>query len=293
VYLQRLTLFVQDAYVNTRQRQNFEVDVRSRHLENNIDAGLDYRITPKLSVEVAARRWDTRYAADARFDGTSLQRTLNRKTTGPQVIVRHRLTPLTTLAVRYDNLSDRFEFSPARDSDSYRIMPGVEFKPKALISGTAYVGYRKFSPVNAALLPAFSGLVSQLGLSYTLLGATTLGVNYRRDLTYSYEEAQPFFVDDSVGVAVRRALGSRFDVLVSADRHKYAYNDLLVVLPLPQSPVDHRIDTTWSYAGSIGYRLGRGARIGFGGWYSRRSSTTKSFRDYDNLRIGTTATYGF
>ena len=39
------------------------------------------------------------------------------------------------------------------------------------------------------------GLVAQLGLSYTLLGSTVFGVSYSRDLTYSYDELQPFFVD--------------------------------------------------------------------------------------------------
>jgi Putative beta-barrel porin 2 len=294
IYLNRITLFAENAYLNTRQRPNFEIDLRSRHLENNLLAGAEVRVTPKFSVEVAGRRFDTEYDADAEFDGTSLQRTLNRKSTGLQSVVRHRLTPLTTLAVRYDNLRDEFEFAPSRDSKSYRVMPGVEFKPRALISGSAYVGYRKFTPAEAAVLPEFSGLVSELGLSYTLLGATTFGVSYRRDLTYSYEETQPFFVDNSVGASVRRALGRRFDVLLSADRHSYAYRDLLIALPVTGArPAPERVDITWNYAGSLGYRIGREGRIGFGVSYWQRESTTKRFRDYDNLRIGTTATYGF
>ena len=42
------------------------------------------------------------------------------------------------------------------------------------------------------MLPEFSGIVAQLGLSYTLMGSTTFGVSYSRDLTYSYEEERPF-----------------------------------------------------------------------------------------------------
>lgn len=293
-YLNRMTLFAENAYLNTRQRANFEIDLRSRHLENNAVAGVDLRLTPKFSVEVAGRRLDSKYDADAEFDGTSLQRTLNRKTTGVQATARHRLTPLTTMRLRYDNLRDAFEYSPGRDSTSFRVMPGVEFKPRALISGTAHVGYRRFRPSEPAVLPGFSGLVADLGLSYTMLGSTTFGVSYRRDLTYSYEETQPFFVDDSVGASVRRALGRRFDLLLSADRHKYAYQELAATLPdaapVPREP---RIDTTWNYAGSIGYRIGRVGRVGLGVSYWQRESTTRRFRDYDNLRFGTTATYGF
>ena len=38
-YARRLTLFAEGDYLNTRQRPNFEIDVRSRHVENNLLAG--------------------------------------------------------------------------------------------------------------------------------------------------------------------------------------------------------------------------------------------------------------
>jgi hypothetical protein len=288
VYLNRITLFGEQAYVNTRQRPNHEVDVRSRHVEDTVTTGVEVAFTPKLSLEVAGRQVDVRYDADAEFDGTSLQRTLNRETRGVQLTARHRVTPLTTLAVRYDVRQDRFGFSSARDSDSYRVMPGVEFAPQALVKGTAYVGYRKFTPSFPEELPAFSGLVGELGLSYTLLGATVFGASYRRDLMYSYSELQPFFVENTVGASIRRALGRRFDILLSGDRHRYEYrNSLTAALDLAP-----RIDTTWTTAASLGCRVGREGRIGFGVTHVQRESTVRS-RAYDNLRFGGSFSYGF
>ena len=290
-YLHRLTLFAQNDFLNTRQRPNHEIDLRSRHVENNALAGAEVRLTAKLSIEAAGRRYDTTYDADAQFGDTRLQRTLNRTTTGARFTARHHLTPLTTLSLRYESLQDRFEFLPSRDSDSRRIMPGVEFKPRALVKGRAFVGHRRFTPRDP-VLPAFDGIVADLGLSYTFLGSTSLAVSLHRDLTYSYEETQPFFIDTSPGVSLRRALGRRFDVLVSADRHRYEYRDLID--PLSSiDPIEQRIDTTWNYSGSLGYRIGRDGRIGIGASYWTRESTTARFREYDNLRFGTSATYGF
>jgi hypothetical protein len=285
VYLRRVTLFASGQYVNTRQRLNYEVDVRARHLENGANAGVAVRLTPKLSIEAATLLERTRFDSDAVFDGVSLQKTLNQDTTGFSVTGRHHITPLTTLALRYERLKDEFEYSPIRDSNSVRVMPGVEFKPRALITGTAYVGYRRFTPSATRALREFTGLVAQLGLSYTLLGSTTMGVSYSRDLTYSYEVEQPFFINNSVGVSVRRAIGRRFDIIVSTDRHQYVYQDVLV-------ETTPREDVTWNYTGTFGYRIGNG-RIGFGASYWQRESPTQSFRDYDNLRFGTTVTYGF
>ena len=152
------------------------------------------------------------------------------------------------------------------------------------------MGYRKFVPDAPNLLPDFQGLVADLSLSYTLLGATSFGATYRRDLTYSYEEFQPFFIDESVGASIRRALGSRFDVVISADRHHYEYQD---IVPLDGPAPPQRLDAIWYYAGSIGYRLGTEGRIGFGVSSLERTSNTKVFRDYDKLRIGCSVAYGF
>ena len=292
IYLRRLTLFGEGLALSTRQRLNYEIDLRARQLRTDFAGGAELRLTPKFSVEGAARRGETEVDGDAFFDGQSLQRTLNQRSTGFRTVVRHRVTPLTTLAVKYERQRDRFEFSPLRDSASYRVMPGVEFKPRALIKGTAYVGYRRFTPSHEGALPEFSGVVADLELSYTMLGSTTFSVAYRRDLTYSYEETQPFFVNNSVGVSVRRALGRRFDVLGSVDRHTYAYQDLLTLPTVTSIATAERVDVTWNYGASLGYRIGTG-RIGFGVSYWTRDSSTRPLRGYDNLRFGTTATYGF
>ena len=288
-YANRLTLFAQGEYLNTRQRPNYEIDLRSRHVESGLDAGVSLRASSRLTVELSGTAAKTRYDADAFFLGTSLRETLNRDETGYTVVARDRLTSLTTLALRYDNLHDAFPYSPVRDNDSYRVMPGVEFKPRALISGSAYVGYRKLSPKNE-LLPEYTGLVSQLALSYTLLGATIFGVTYDRDVQYSYEAANPYYLDNSVGVFVRRELSGKFDVILNAARHLYDYRDLQVG---PATPLEPRVDTTNEYGANVGYRLRGTTRVGFGAAYVTRHSTRDTFRQYTGLRAGMTVTYGF
>jgi hypothetical protein len=114
------------------------------------------------------------------------------------------------------------------------------------------------------------------------------GASYRRDLTYSYSELQPFFVENTVGASIRHALGRRFDVIVSGDRHHYQYqNSLTAALDLVP-----RIDTTWTTAASLGCRVGREGRIGFGVSHVQRESTVEG-RSYDNLRFGGSFSYGF
>lgn len=291
IYLQRVTLYVKEAYINSRQRANYEIDQRARRLQNDIEGGLSVRFTPKFSVTVSKRRGETRFDDDVVFLGQRLKDTLNQTSDTYAVTARHKRSALTTLGVRYERQEDRFPLSPVRDTESFRVMPGVEFKPRALISGSAWVGYRNFAPRDS-LLPAQSGLVSQLALSYTLLGATTFGVSYDRDFQFAFEVARPYFVDNGVGIFVRRAIAGKFDVVANAARHRYTYQPL-AVQPADAEPVRERIDTTDNYGVNLGYRAKRQTRIGLGVSYWTRVSPVETSRNYEGLRIGTTVTYGF
>jgi hypothetical protein len=288
-YLNHLTLYAEDSYISSRQRPNYDIDLRSRRTDNLASGGLIWHFTPKLSVEGNGRRRTLRYDADAFFDGNSLRDSLNHDSTGVTITPRFRITPLTTIAVRLERLQERFEFSPERNNDTTRWMPGVEFKPRALISGSAYVGHRTLKPRDETALPAFSGLVANLGLSYTLLQSTTFAVTYDRDFQYSTEALQPYFVSDAVGASIRRALGRHFDVMGTAQRYRYAFRQLTVE---PATVVPQRTDRIQVYSGTFGYRIGQGGRLGVGAWYTDRQST-RADRTFDSLRFGTTMTYGF
>lgn len=292
-YLRRFTLFAENRFAHARQRPGLdqaEIDVRSRRLTNDLIAGVDMRLTPKLSLEVHGRWSEVDWDADDSLLGGRLEETLNRDTQGIGAVARFRPTVLTTFELMGERFEDRFPLSPERDGDNVRVMGGVSFAPRALINGSARIGVRHLNPVDEAILPEFKGLVSDFGLSYTILGATTIGFRHSRDIRYSFELTQPYYVDTGVGATIRRALGPRFDVIASLDRHRLAYEELIVDGG-PAAP--ERVDTVWNYGGSLGYRVGRTGRVGLGVSYWTRSSTTRPDRDYDGLRIGTTASYGF
>ncbi len=291
LYASRLTFFVEESYLNTRERLNYAIDLRARHLQNDLTGGVAFRATTSLTVEVAARNGRIRFDGDDYFNGQRLKETLDRDTEVYSVTARHRRNGLTTIGLRYENQTDRFPLSPIRDTDSFRVMPGVEFRPKALLNGSAWVGYRRFTP-KAAALPSQDGLVSQLALSYTLLGATVFGVTYDRDYQFAYEALTPYFIDNSVGVFVRRAIGARADVRGNVARHRYDYQPLLTG-PILAGPAADRVDTTDNYGVNVGYRLKPQTRAGVGLSYWTRDSTRLDFRNYTGLRVGLTMNHEF
>jgi hypothetical protein len=289
-YASRLTFFVEESYLNTRERLNYSIDVRARHLQNDLSGGVAFRATAGLTVEAAARSGRIRFDGDEYFNGQRLKETLDRDTQIFSVTARHRRNGLTTIGLRYENQTDRFPLSPIRDTDSFRVMPGVELRPLALLNGSAWVGYRRFEP-KETLLPSQAGLVSNLSISYTLLGSTVFGVSYDRDYQFSYEALTPYYIDNSVGVFVRRAISARADIRGNIARHRYDFQSLRTDPILSQ--VSDRVDTTDNYGVNVGYRLKRQTRAGVGLSYWKRNSTGLDFRNYKGLRFGLTMDHEF
>jgi hypothetical protein len=284
----RILAFAEGSYLNSRQRPNFEIDARLRRTEHAARVGTSIRLDEKLHVELSGSHSVVNFAADAVFNDVNMRETLNRTTRAALLAVRDDLTPLTTIVVRGEAATNRFPLSPVRNSDTFTVMPGVELKPRALISGSAYVGVRRFTPRDAAL-PVFNGTVASASLNYTLRSATRFGVTADRDLAYSFEPRQPYYVVDGYGLTIRRQIVGRTDITAGAARQQYAYRDVAAV----QTPATGgRVDVTKTYSASLGYRFGQDTRIGFGGAYRQRNSTSAGERNYQGFRFITTLDYG-
>jgi len=275
------------SYLSTRDRPGFEIDARARRTETRPAIGVDLPLAAKTTFTVAVRRNRIRYASDAVFLGTYLRETFDRRVDSVTASLRYRLTPLTTAVVYVDRERQRFTFSPGRDSNSVEVMPGLEFGTFALLSGRAHVGYRTMNMI-AAEIPDYRGVVADVDLAYTLLGMTRFAVQAERDIQYSFEIQQPYYVLTGVSGSLSQHLFGSWDIVARGGRQRLAYQQ---VAAFAQSTAG-RTDTVNSYGAGIGYRLGRDVRLGFDVNQYRRHSVY-SQRDYKALRIGTSVTYGF
>jgi hypothetical protein len=131
--------------------------------------------------------------------------------------------------------------------------------------------------------------VASASLSYTLQGTTRLTFSADRDLTYSYERLQPYYVLNGIGVSIRRQVVGAFDITLGAQHQRHNYRNLI----LPGATVDdlNRVDTVRGVTGSLGYRIGNSIRAGFGLTYRERESNSTRFRDYRGFRFITTLDY--
>jgi hypothetical protein len=285
--LHRLTFFAAGSYSNSRSRPNLEIDTRARHEQRGAEAGVSVQLTPRTSVALSALQSRTSFDENAVFNSVSLRDALNRRTRAATADVRYELTPLTRVFVRGQALEDRFTFSPIHDAESVAILPGVEFQPRALISGSAAVGVRRFKPSHPAV-PDDTGVVATANLSYALHAATRFRFTATRDVAYSYSDAQPYYGIAAYGLLVSRHLGGRFDATAAGEWETHRYRRLtdLVRLPPTSALLPAAVNRIQTWSAGMGYRLARSQRLGIGVAYRTRDSNTAELNSrYSGIRV--------
>jgi hypothetical protein len=284
--LVRVTPHVAGAFERTRRRPNDEVDVRVRQLRTRASAGLAVHPGPRLTLDFNYEQREFDFG-DGEFGDMALAAALNRTEQEATASAAWALTPLTTFVLKGAHRTDTFDISDDRNSRSVSVMPGLEFKPLALISGTAYVGLRSFQPVEDDL-PGFTGVTAAVDLRYIAQDRLRIDVRLSRDIDYSFEVDLPYFVATGGQVEAMQALGGGWDVVGRTGGTRMAYQAFDRGFAL----IDGRVDRAWMVGVGVGRRLGTDVRVGVDVNHVTRRSTQAS-RRYSGVRAGGAVTYGF
>jgi hypothetical protein len=279
--LGRLTPFGDLAYVNTRQRPGYEIDARARHTSLVGKGGADLRVGGHTVLRGSGGRERYRFTSDDSFLDASLAGELDRDSDFVEVAIRRRLTPLTTFVISTEQRWDRFVYSSERDADTLRITPGFEFKPFALVDGTLFVGYRHFRTLSP-LVPDYTGPAAAVDLGYTIRATRIVG-RINRDVTYSFEELEPYYVLTDYGLTVTQRITRHWDVKGSYSTGTLDYEAVAITTT--------RKDDIEQYGFGGGYRLGDTARFGIDATHAQRTSDRPG-RAYEGWRIGGTIELG-
>jgi Putative beta-barrel porin 2 len=268
---------------SSKSRFNNEVDLRARHDTNNFSTGLGVKIFTRTTASVRVRQDDATWDPDAIFRGESLARAFDSRTRGVDGSVGVALTPLTSLSLVLAKERQTFDHAPERDSDTFRIMPTFNFSPLGLVNGTAAFGYRKFTPRDPQT-PPFAGFVTQVGAGFTLYDHHRIETTALRDVSYSYDEAATYYIQNSIGVTWTFDFAAHFDTQLNATRNLMDYHQA--------ADFDGGHDVFTSYAAGFGYHPRPRLRLSLNGNFAQRRSELAAARGYDNHRIYASVTWG-
>jgi len=285
--LTRIGLYGAATWVNTRERPGFEIDARAKRWEQLLVGAVEVRALARTLVGVRGDRREIEFDENEVFLGADLSRELTRTQTTGAVTVRHEVTPVTSLVFDVARTIDRFKLSPLRDADSTQASLGFRFDPVALLNGGAQIGIRDFEPADPAL-PPFTGMTAAVDLTYVAFESSRFGLQVARDINYSFDINQPYYLQTGVSGAIAQRIFGPLDAQARLVRYRLSYRNRAT--PAASIPED-RVDLVLGYGGGLGCRLGRDLRIGFNVDQQKRTSDV-SGRSFEGLRYGVAATYG-
>ena len=155
-----------------------------------------------------------------------------------------------------------------------------------MIQGNATFGYRSFEP-RSPDVPAYNGSTVDVNLTYTLAGATRLGLQATRDVQYSYERNKPYYLLTGTGFTLAQQVFGPVDVVGRLSSQRLEYRNRAgaqVVDP-------DRTDRSRSYGAGVGYRFGQ-VSLGVNVDKQRRTSPIER-HSFEGVKVGTSMTYGF
>jgi hypothetical protein len=155
------------------------------------------------------------------------------------------------------------------------------------LKGSATFGYRDFKPLQSDV-PGYKGSIAAVDLSYVALGSTKVSVQAGRNVQYSYDINQPYYVQTGITASLAQQIFGPVDVVGRIGAEQLVYRDRAGAIVA----ASNRTDDIRSYGGGVGYHLGRDFRIGFNVDNARRTSAVRG-REYEGLRYGAAVTYGF
>lgn len=286
VPLNRLRFSVGGSWTNTRERPGFEIDTRAGRHEKGVDGAVEFEVLSRMFLGARGERRTIEFDQDAVFLGRSLETELSRTVTTAAITVRSEVTPLTSVSFAAGRHEERFTFSPLRDSDSTTYDFSLAFEPLALINGSAQIGFRDFKPVSRDL-PGYRGSTALVNLSQVVLGTARVGLAVERDIRFSYDVNQPYYLQTGMNVSLAQRIYGPFEVEFRIGGHRLEYV-MREGTPV-QTAAD--VDRIRTYGFGVGYRLGSDLRVGFNVDRQRRTSLRRD-HEYEGLRYGFGVTYG-
>jgi hypothetical protein len=281
--LGHLQPYVSTGWVSSKERMNAELDARVPRTQRTISGGTRIVVASRTTLVANVRRFDLDFDDGTEFRGADLAHNLNSRADSVEGGVQLALTPLTTLNMTASWQRDRFDSAPERNSNTIRITPALQFDPTSLIRGTVSIGYRRFDTLDPNL-PDYRGVVAQVSAGYTLLERTKFDLDVARDVQYSYEDLEPYYLSAGARLTVTHQLVGRFDVQAFGGRQSLGYRGT-------QAGGETRTDRVETLGAGVGYRVHPQYRVGFTWEENRRRSDLRD-RRYDRRRLFASLTYG-
>jgi hypothetical protein len=286
----RASVFGEGNYARTRDRFDPEIYVRTQRTEGALRGGGALRITGKTELRGSVGESRSNYDMAQVFSPLGLR--LNRRVATASTSLRTAVTRLTSVAVVADLERERFDADPEPRGRDLRIMGGVELKSTALLSGSAYAGYRKLGGLSTSERDAGT-IVGAIDLRLRTGESLQWNIVLARELSRSRLIQAPQLTTRRAGLSVTRRITPRWEFIVGGSRQWLDYSGGSGPVAVSQATdLSFSLDETARYTAETIYRLGRSVRVS-GSFRYDRLHVVGAPADYERLRAVSAIEYRF
>lgn len=277
--------FASVGFVSRGDRQGYEIDARVRQTQTIVTAGLDADVTPVTAITAWASRSWTSYGEDDHYLGILLAGQLDHETEAVAAGLRLRPTPLMTVLIAAGFDRDQFTHVPLRDADSVRVSSTVALDTGAAITGDLQIGFLAFTPRDVAIAP-YRGPAASARLHYILPDVVRIDVDAKRDVAYSYDPIQPYYLESGGRITVTQRVIGPFELIAIGDVRETKNQRI------GGSSFDGRREVTTSLGGGFGIQIQSQTRLALTYEHTERTSTEPTGRNYERTRVFGSIIYG-
>jgi len=277
--------FASAGYADRRERRGYEIDARLRQRQTTAMAGADIDVTAITALTAWASRTTTTWERNAAYEGLLLSDQLDYTKHTLAAGMQFRVTPLTTITAAAEVERDRFDESSFRDANTIKVGPRVDFETTALVNGHVEAAYRSFAPLSPNIA-TFNGLTTSAQLRYRFRDWTEVKIEADRDVDYSYDPLQPYYLASGGRLEVTQRLVGPFHMIGIGDRRN----------------VDHQLvggrgfngrqEVTRIVGGGVVLQFRKQLRFELVYERTVRTSSDSGAREYQRQRVLASAIYG-
>ncbi|MCX6575303.1 MAG: outer membrane beta-barrel protein, partial [Candidatus Aminicenantes bacterium] len=198
ILLNKMFLSAGAAWTDARERWNYEIDLRPRRKQADVQASALLQMGKKtgFSVDISASR--IRYE-NLEFEHFPIAQELDRDEFRAAGGFYQQMTPRIRAFVQleYGRFDFRNPLNP-RDAETRTAYAGFEFSPGGRVNGRVRLGYKTLYPLNGTK-PDFQGLVGDSSVSIDIARPIRLRGSYRRDVQFSLWINARFFIENMAG----------------------------------------------------------------------------------------------
>jgi hypothetical protein len=261
-----------------------EIDARAMRSDREVAAGVQFDVSPMASFTVIGSRTRVRYDSDVVYQDVALAPALDRTTKLVSTALRLQATPFTSVTLNGYAGRDDFDVAPGRDANTAGGEVELNFSPEAIIRGRLVVGFRQ-QDFDDPTIATYRGVTGRGGITSLLAWRAMLGVDYVRDLQYSFDRSEGYYIENGVDLVYTQRIGGPFDLQFRVGRHTLDYG--------AQHAIPEHSEVVRAYQGGIGYSLDSGSRFGLTYEFAERVGDVTDDRRFSRRRLFGSFSYEF